>query len=225
MDIKKLHDHFPKDAVSWRAQKMTKDGKKALALAYIDARDVMDRLDEVVGPENWQSAYTETATGRVICTLSIRIDEEWVSKSDGSGSTDIEAEKGGISGALKRAAVSWGIGRYLYEMPNVWAPCESYMQGGKPRWSKWIGDPWDHVRGGPVPRSEVEKTDDDLDAEAEATAQKIVASNIKLENTTTAAELDAARREVLTDWGGTPPAEVIETFKTQKAKLLEDQTA
>lgn len=147
MDLSKLADEFPREAVHWRAQTLTKNGDKALALAYLDARDVMDRLDEVCGPENWQSEFFETPKGRVICRLGIRIGDDWVWKSDGAGDTAVEGEKGGVSDALKRAAVHWGIGRYLYRLPAVWAPCETYERGGKKQWSAWKGSPWDHVRG------------------------------------------------------------------------------
>lgn len=128
---------FPADAISWRAQTVTKNGDKALALAYIDARDVQDRLDAVCGPANWQDSYTETVKGRLICTLSIRIGDEWISKSDGAGDTDLEGDKGAISDALKRAAVKWGIGRYLYNLKTVWAPCESDEFNGKRKWKAW----------------------------------------------------------------------------------------
>ena len=110
------------------------DGGAALALAYLDARDVMDRLDSAVGPANWRDSYEETSKGRLLCTLSIRVDGEWISKADGAGNTDVEGEKGAISDALKRAAVKWGIGRYLYDLGNVWAPCE--LSEAK-KWRKW----------------------------------------------------------------------------------------
>lgn len=137
----KLSAPFTPDQIHWRAQTVTKDGSKALALAYIDARDVMDRLDSAAGPANWRDSYIETPKGRTICTLEIRVDGEWIAKSDGAGDTDVEGEKGSISDALKRSAVKWGIGRYLYDLGNVWAPCESYEveDRGKKRWkwSKW----------------------------------------------------------------------------------------
>lgn len=132
---------FPPEAIHWRAQTVTRDGSKALALAYIDARDVMDRLDAVCGPANWRDSFTETPKGRTICTLEIRVDGEWIGKSDGAGDTDVEGEKGSISDALKRAAVKWGIGRYLYDLGNVWASCESYEvedRGKKKfKWKAW----------------------------------------------------------------------------------------
>ncbi len=147
--FKALAAEFPKDAVHWRAQGTPfKDNRgtfKARALAYIDARDVMDRLDTVVGPENWQSEFTETTSGRVICRLGIFCDGAWVWKSDGAGGTQVEADKGGISDALKRAAVNWGIGRYLYRLDAPIVPCEVYEKGGKPFWKKWRENPWAYV--------------------------------------------------------------------------------
>ena len=139
-----LAAEFPKEDIHWRAQSLTKDGDKAMALAYLDARDVMDRLDQIVGPENWQDRY-ESDGPKTICYLSVRIGEEWVTKADGAGDTQVEAEKGSISGAFKRAAVKWGIGRYLYDMPAPWVPCESYERQGRRHWKRWTADPWSYV--------------------------------------------------------------------------------
>lgn len=144
MMFDQLSAPFPPSAIHWRAQNLSKEGDRALALAYLDARDVMDRLDQVCGPAGWQDSYSETPRGRVVCTLSILSDGAWIAKSDGAGDTAVEGEKGGISDAFKRAAVKWGIGRYLYDLGNVWAPCESYKGGdGKLRWRKWKPDAFD----------------------------------------------------------------------------------
>ena len=102
-------------------------------LVYIDARQVMNRLDEVFDVGGWQAHY-EHIGGRMICKLSCLIGDKWVTKSDGAGDTNIEGDKGGISDALKRAAVLWGIGRYLYypsafdskRNPASWATPEGY---------------------------------------------------------------------------------------------------
>jgi hypothetical protein len=142
--LKHLFSEFPKEDVHWRAQSVTKAGDKAMALAYIDARNVMDRLDQIVGTENWQDRY-EVHGQRTICYLSIRVEGEWITKADGAGTSDIEAEKGAMSDSFKRAAVKWGIGRYLYEMPAPWVPCESYERNNKRHWRKWTADPWDYV--------------------------------------------------------------------------------
>ena len=149
MNLKYLSSPFPKQSVHWRAQSLTRDGSKAMALAYLDARDVQDRLDLVCGPENWQCDYSETARGRIIGRIGIRIGDEWVWKSDGAGDTAVEGEKGGISDAFKRAAVPWGIGRYLYRLSAPWVPCQTYERNGKHHWKAWTESPWDHVRNPP----------------------------------------------------------------------------
>lgn len=94
-----------------------------MALAFIDARDVMERLDSVVGCAGWQCSYPH-ANGKTVCRIEIKIDGEWIGKEDGAGDTDVEAEKGALSDAFKRAAVRWGIGRYLYDMPSPWVEIE-----------------------------------------------------------------------------------------------------
>lgn len=148
-DIKALSAEFPRNAISWRAQSLTKAGDKAMALAYIDARDVMDRLDAICGPENWSDRY-EFHGPRTVCYLSLKIGDEWITKADGAGDSDVEAEKGAISDALKRAAVKWGIGRYLYAIESPWVPCETYESNGKKHWKRWSADPWSCVRGSSV---------------------------------------------------------------------------
>ena len=145
-DIKLLFAEFPKDSIHWRAQSLTRDGDKAMALAYIDARDVMDRLDHACGAANWQDRY-EVHGPKTICYLSICIDGEWVTKADGAGDTQVEAEKGSMSDAFKRAAVKWGIGRYLYDLDAPWVPCETYERQGKKYWKRWTADPWTFVKG------------------------------------------------------------------------------
>ena len=115
-------------------------GANGKTLHHINARDVMFRLDSILGPLNWQDSYEEVL-GRIICTIKVRIGDEWISKSDGAGDTKIEAEKGGISGAFKRAGVKWGVGRYLY-----------YLNGAKklPSWAdpdsgKWTDELADRI--------------------------------------------------------------------------------
>src|SRR3546814_19057964 len=105
-----LSKPFPPSAVSWRSQSLTKDGTKALALAYIDARDGMRRLDDVCGPAGWPDSYAETGKGRLICTISILCGDQWTSRSAGACDTDVEGVKGPISDPFKRSAVKWRVG-------------------------------------------------------------------------------------------------------------------
>jgi hypothetical protein len=99
-------------------------GNRALALCYVDARTVMDRLDEALGPFGWKDDYEIQADGSVLCRLSIRVSGEWITKVDVGGQSEQPDEgdrcKAAFSDALKRAAVKFGIGRYLYRLPNQW---------------------------------------------------------------------------------------------------------
>lgn len=98
-----------------------KEKTKGLALTYVDARAIQNRLDEVVGFENWRVSYIEIEKG-YLATLEIRVNGEWVAKQDGADKTDFEPIKGGISSAFRRAASVWGIGRYLYDIESQWLP-------------------------------------------------------------------------------------------------------
>ncbi len=85
------------------------------AAAYIDNRAVQTRLDTVLGPMNWRNEYQRDQSG-CMCGLSIRVNNEWITKWDGSEYTNYEPLKGAVSGSMKRAAVQFGIGRYLYAL-------------------------------------------------------------------------------------------------------------
>ena len=87
-------------------------------LSYVTARTVMNRLDTVIGPENWWDEYTPLQNG-ILCKLTVRLpDGEEICKSDAGGhagmSDEGDDEKSGFSDAFKRAAVKFGIGRHLY---------------------------------------------------------------------------------------------------------------
>lgn len=122
MDLLKLKEPFPASDLEWRIQRsgMGARGPWAMCLAYVDARAVQDRLDEVCGAENWKDEYEHLPNG-VMCRLSIRVGESWIIKENGAPETDIESFKGGISKALVRTASTWGIGRYLYKLPATFA--------------------------------------------------------------------------------------------------------
>lgn len=116
---------FPPEAIDWRVGSTNQDKTKGMALAYIDARTCMDRLDTICGPDGWQCNYT-TVNGSAVCNLGVKMPSgEWLWKADGAGQTDFEGEKGALSDALKRAAVRWGIGRYLYDLPAPWVAIEA----------------------------------------------------------------------------------------------------
>jgi hypothetical protein len=158
---------FAPDQVDWRVGSTNIDNKtgkprregdepKGMALAYIDARAVMDRLDAVVGPDNWQDRYPH-ANGKTVCEIDIWIEGRgWVTKADGAGDTDHEAEKGALSDAFKRAAVRWGVGRYLYDLDSPWVKIEAFGKS----WKIPAGERarLDKLLGGKAPARQAETT-------------------------------------------------------------------
>jgi hypothetical protein len=120
----KLVAPFDASEVKFKAQAVSKDGTKALAVAYVDARVVMDRLDSVFGLGGWKTSYRSASAGAVVCTLTVKVGDEWVSHEDvGSPSEQKDAAdrlKSAFSDGLKRAAVHIGVGRYLYKAPAQW---------------------------------------------------------------------------------------------------------
>jgi len=87
-------------------------------LHYITARTAMNRLDAVLGPENWWDRYVPGEKS-VLCELTIRLaDGTTLTKSDAGGYAGMadsgDDDKSGYSDAFKRAAVKFGVARYLY---------------------------------------------------------------------------------------------------------------
>ncbi len=117
--LTRLAAPFAAAEVDWRVGSMNQQKTKGMALAYIDARTVQDRLDAVCGAL-WACEHVVSAGTRVTCKISLKIGDEWISRSDGAGETDVEGEKGSYSDSFKRAAVRWGVGRYLYDLASPW---------------------------------------------------------------------------------------------------------
>ena len=145
IDLKKLKDFFSASDLEWLPKncKKNKSGEyQVLVLPYMNRGAVMNRLDAVCGPENWQDDYCAGPNGGVMCRLSIRINGEWITKCDGAENTNIESVKGGISDAFKRAATKWGIGRYLARLPRMFGIVHQggseytkyYPKGGDLEW-------------------------------------------------------------------------------------------
>ena len=88
-------------------------------LAYVTARFVQDRLDDVVGAVNWQSVFVDLPDGSVRAGIGVLVNRgensDWVWKYDVGTRTMVEPVKGAHSDAFKRAGVQWGIARDLYD--------------------------------------------------------------------------------------------------------------
>lgn len=126
--FQRLAAPFPADLVSWRVGSVNKEKTKAMALAYIDARDVMSRFDDVCGPAGWERRHPHVDK-TTTCEIAVWVEGRgWVVKADGAGDTAVEAEKGSLSDSFKRAAVNWGVGRYLYDLPSPWVEIDEWKK-------------------------------------------------------------------------------------------------
>lgn len=131
---------FKASDVEWRLQWADKEKKQGLAVPFIDNRAIQARLDATVGIFGWRNEFTEWqgeggSKKAQLCTLYIYSEtrSEWIGKSDGADNSDIEPVKGGLSDSMKRAAVEWGIGRFLYEFTPQWV-------AAKPRGNGFVVD-------------------------------------------------------------------------------------
>jgi hypothetical protein len=128
--VEKLKAPIP---YSWRVQSRTKDRSKAMCTAYIDARDVMNVLDQHC-EYGWESQFREVA-GFIFAGIGIRDDKgntywRWDAgqrvEDNAQDQMYDQAAKSAASDAFKRAAVQWGVGRFLYDLDIVSLPCDQF---------------------------------------------------------------------------------------------------
>lgn len=123
---------FDDSDIEWRLSSLNKEKTKGTAVPYVTNRAIQNRLDTVLGIDGWKNEYhpwhpdKKNNKDSQLCGISIWIEErgEWLTKYDGAEDSDIESVKGGLSDSMKRAAVHWGIGRYLYNMQTVYVELE-----------------------------------------------------------------------------------------------------
>ena len=125
MDL--LQAPFEADQIEWRVGSTTADKEKGLALAYVTNRAIQNRLDDTFGCFGWKNEFREWKTTSQICGISVWNEDtkEWITKWDGSDDSATEAVKGGLSDSMKRCGYQWGIGRYLYNLPQIWVPLKN----------------------------------------------------------------------------------------------------
>jgi hypothetical protein len=117
MNLNELSTPLEIHQIDFRVQSINRGGY-ATILAYKDARVDMQRLDDVCGPLNWKREHGRDNHN---CTVSIWCAEagHWVGKEDTGSESNTEAAKGLASDSFKRACFNWGIGRELYDYPQI----------------------------------------------------------------------------------------------------------
>lgn len=123
------------DEIECRISEIAKTGNYLKLLMYKTARTDAKLLDETVGMLNWQNEY-KTIDGKMYCGIGILNQEtgEWVWKWNCGTESNMEAEKGEASDAMKRAGFVIGIGTELYSSPEIKIPadkCNIYESNGK----------------------------------------------------------------------------------------------
>jgi hypothetical protein len=123
---RRLREPFDPNDVDFRVQgKASEQTGKAQVVAYVDARVVQDRLDAVVGIGNWSFDWQPLVIDKgEVMVAKGTVTILGVSKSDAGSASNFEQSLGAVSHCFKRAAVHWGIGRYLYNLPMAWVAVE-----------------------------------------------------------------------------------------------------
>lgn len=123
---------FQSADIEWRISATNSAKTSGLAVPYVTNRAIQTRLDSTVGIDGWHNDFVPwKGESAQLCGISIYFpsQEAWITKWDGADDSDIESVKGGLSDSMKRAAVEWGIGRYLYGMTQKWVSIEQRGKG------------------------------------------------------------------------------------------------
>lgn len=153
MELTALTAPLTAHEIEWRVQSQTKDGQKIVVVPYITNRSVMQRFDDQFGWAGWQNEIKEIEGGFLCTITAVLPGGEIVRKTDGASRTNVEPVKGGISDAMKRCAVQFGLGRALYDFPKVFIEtADKYI----PNWATPLLDKMvDKINAGGVVRDVV----------------------------------------------------------------------
>lgn len=141
-DLSTLKAPFTKERLGVKVQSFNKERTRAMLVLYLQHTDVQDRLEEVdpawsfeiLGEERYGDTYY--AKGRITV--------KGVSRENVGEGGD---PKAAYSDALKRCAMLFGIGRYLYDSDTVWTE----YNDSRDRFKSWSVDDYEAAarpRGG-----------------------------------------------------------------------------
>ena len=121
--LAELAKEFPEDRIHLKPGVMSKDKTKAMWLSYLQHTDTAQRLDDVVGSwsfkpvERWETGGKKYVWAELtifgVTRGNVGEGDEW---------------KDAFSDCLKRCAMSFGIGRYLYDQEKVWTDFNEDMK-------------------------------------------------------------------------------------------------
>jgi hypothetical protein len=151
-DLETLKAAFPANRLGVKIQSFSRDRKRAMLVCYLQHTDVMDRLDQV--DPTWKSEITREERVGDTVYVSLMLTLKGVSRENVGEGGD---PKAAYSDALKRAAMLFGVGRYLYDSETVWV---DYVEE-RDRFRQWSYDDYKNClqsnqKG--VPVGEMEET-------------------------------------------------------------------
>ncbi len=149
-----LAEPFDPGEIKWRVTHTTRDGSRGAVVAYADPRAYTDRLNQLFTPAGWTRAYDVSTvsavtrmkkdkliqTGKVLVTCTLTITGLGCHTGSGEDWADEQnAMTGAEAQAFKRACSCFGLGRYLYNLAEMWVSLNEHRQPSEfptlPQWA------------------------------------------------------------------------------------------
>jgi hypothetical protein len=127
---------FPPERLKFRVGARTTSKERGIALPYVDMRDYIDRLNEVLGFD-WEDEETISYSAKRVTVkyrLTMHVDGESRTRTGDGECADLSDENAVTTAsaqAFKRACVKFGLGAALYELPQQWVDLKNqrYIPG------------------------------------------------------------------------------------------------
>lgn len=116
-DLKILRAPFDEKTLGVKIQSTSKDKTKCMLVCYLQHTDVQERLEQVDPAWSCETLNQERIGDTVYVRMKMTL--KGVSRENVGEGWDTKAAH---SDAVKRCAMLFGVGRYLYDAPTVWSP-------------------------------------------------------------------------------------------------------
>lgn len=178
--LKELRRPFTPEALQFKIQQV---GPKAcLVVGYIDARQVIERLNDQV-PGEWGTSYKTVSQQPLAVECELTVDH--CVRADVGVDENNAGPKGAYSDALKRAAVHFGVNVATYYMPRIYVPKEKMDTGkdgklfmskageeiARTRYRQWLAEEGMSRFGAPLDMGDVEDAQGDFEVEEKDTQE------------------------------------------------------
>jgi hypothetical protein len=142
-DLEQLKAPFDASTISIKIQSFSKAKDRAMLVAYVQHTDAYNRLESV--DPGWTCETTNIKEVGDLVVVSMKMTVKGVTRENvGEG----EDYKSAYSDALKRVAMLFGIGRYLYDQGQAWVKYDDQ----KDRFRVWtLSDYQSALRGEKLP--------------------------------------------------------------------------